>query len=335
MKRSLGIAASLVLALLLVREMSRQNPIVGGPCSEFMFTDSGWVMEMHVIVPATFDVWQLGSTLDTVGFRPGITGVDFMCITPESLQQPLVYNRVSDLILLFGPETPFQAAVLSYGEAPEAAIAAPRPGQSICYKDGGDFYYLDNTPTLGAPNDESGATGEVRGTVTDTLGVPIAGVVVRYHDWMGYSVVTDTGGHYSFTDLASRQYINFSHPDFVWTYRIQQVWPESTVELSVMMSRLESVGDDDRRPNATTLSFNYPNPFNPSTTFDLHLQHAGFVSVRVYTVGGDEVARLVEANLNPGIHRLRWNAEGLSSGVYLCRLRAANQTVTRKVLLVR
>ena len=335
MKRSIFIAGALALAVALITEMSRENPIMGGPCSEFMFTDGGWVMEMQMFLPDTLDGWRLGGKSDTVAFRPGIAAHQFMLITEESLQAPLTYGKVSDEIMLFSPQSPEPLARLVYGGVPGAAIAAPRRGQSLCYRDGGDFYYLDNSPTLGAPNDEKNAAGEVRGTVTDTLGNPIAQVAVRYHDWMGYVVYTDSEGHYAFTDYAMLQSIYFEHPAYVSVTRTQQVWPESTVEVSVVMSRLVSVPGDGLHPEATTLSVNYPNPFNPSTTFDLHLRRAGFVSVRVYTLTGDEVARLVEANLNPGIHRLHWNAEGLSSGVYLCCLKAADRTVTRKVLLVR
>ena len=82
------------------------------------------------------------------------------------------------------------------------------------------------------------------------------------------------------------------------------------------------------------LEQNYPNPFNPSTTIAFVLPVAGMVNLAVYDALGREVAILAQGMLEAGSHRYQFSAQGLCSGLYLCRLTAAGQTWTRKMLLM-
>ncbi len=68
------------------------------------------------------------------------------------------------------------------------------------------------------------------------------------------------------------------------------------------------------------LSQNYPNPFNPSTAVSYQLSAISFVRLGVYDVLGREVATLVNDIRPAGEHVVRWNAAGMPSGVYMCRL---------------
>ena len=63
------------------------------------------------------------------------------------------------------------------------------------------------------------------------------------------------------------------------------------------------------------------------------LARTASVRLAVYDVNGREVARLVEARQGTGRYRVVWNAEGLASGVYLCRLTADTFTTTQQLVL--
>ena len=65
---------------------------------------------------------------------------------------------------------------------------------------------------------------------------------------------------------------------------------------------------------------NHPNPFNPRTELRFTLGLSGWTEVEISDSRGVVVARLVEGELGPGDHRVEWNAEGVSSGVYYCRI---------------
>jgi hypothetical protein len=82
------------------------------------------------------------------------------------------------------------------------------------------------------------------------------------------------------------------------------------------------------------LQQNYPNPFNPVTEITYALPWDVHATVKVYNVQGSQVATLVEADQRAGFYTIRWDAEGLSSGVYLCALFAGdNRQIIKMVLL--
>lgn len=88
-------------------------------------------------------------------------------------------------------------------------------------------------------------------------------------------------------------------------------------------------------PERFFLAPNWPNPFNPSTTVQFGVRQAGRVTVAVFDVLGRKVVDLVDDRLQPGQYRVRWNADGLASGVYYLRMRAGEFTQTRKMVLMR
>ena len=88
-------------------------------------------------------------------------------------------------------------------------------------------------------------------------------------------------------------------------------------------------------PPAYGLSQNYPNPFNPSTTIKYELPKSSMVRLSVYDLLGREVSVLVNERRDAGVHEVKLDASGLSSGVYLCRLQAGDFTQTKRLLLLR
>ncbi len=80
---------------------------------------------------------------------------------------------------------------------------------------------------------------------------------------------------------------------------------------------------------------NYPNPFNPTTTIEFDLPHAGFVTLKIYNILGEEVVTLVSEELGVGKYECEWDASGLSCGVYFYRLTAGKYDAIKKMLLVK
>ncbi len=74
-------------------------------------------------------------------------------------------------------------------------------------------------------------------------------------------------------------------------------------------------------PDEYLLYQNYPNPFNPSTTIQFNLPTSSVVTLKIYNVLGQEVAKLLDkVSLEDGEHQIEFNAYRLSSGVYFYRL---------------
>jgi hypothetical protein len=83
------------------------------------------------------------------------------------------------------------------------------------------------------------------------------------------------------------------------------------------------------------LNQNYPNPFNPTTDIGFQIPQAAFVSLKVFDVRGNEVARLINKEMHAGSYTETWNAGNLASGVYYYRLTAGSFSQIRKLLLLK
>ena len=84
-----------------------------------------------------------------------------------------------------------------------------------------------------------------------------------------------------------------------------------------------------------SLSQNHPNPFNPVTTISYSLPVSGDVTLIIYNLLGEEIARLIDGFQQAGEYRLTWNASNASSGIYVYRLSAADFTETKKMVLLK
>lgn len=84
-----------------------------------------------------------------------------------------------------------------------------------------------------------------------------------------------------------------------------------------------------------TLQQNYPNPFNPVTTINFNLIKNSDVKLTIFNTSGQIVKEFTSSNLNKGNHTVRFNAEKLNSGIYFYKLDCENQSVTKKMTLLK
>lgn len=97
---------------------------------------------------------------------------------------------------------------------------------------------------------------------------------------------------------------------------------------------ITSVHQDVRevKPRNFKLCANYPNPFNPSTMIVIYLPRSESITLRIYDITGKRIETIIEGEVPAGEHRLQWSAEGLSSGIYLCRMQAKDFSETIKMV---
>lgn len=88
-------------------------------------------------------------------------------------------------------------------------------------------------------------------------------------------------------------------------------------------------------PETNILHQNFPNPFNPRTAIRYAVQSAGFTSLKIFNLLGQEVAVLVEELQLPGEYEVTFESSTLPSGVYFYRLRTGTYAETKKLLLLR
>jgi hypothetical protein len=83
------------------------------------------------------------------------------------------------------------------------------------------------------------------------------------------------------------------------------------------------------------LTGNYPNPFNPTTTFGYSLKDAGHVTLNVYDLTGRLVSELVNTNQPLGSYNVTFNGTNLPSGIYYYRLNVNGFSATQKMVLMK
>ncbi len=78
--------------------------------------------------------------------------------------------------------------------------------------------------------------------------------------------------------------------------------------------------EDPERISGYELMQNYPNPFNPTTTIRYSVPSTSHVTLNVFNPLGQQIATLVNDEIEVGFHEVMFNAAGLASGVYFYRL---------------
>jgi photosystem II stability/assembly factor-like uncharacterized protein len=88
-------------------------------------------------------------------------------------------------------------------------------------------------------------------------------------------------------------------------------------------------------PDKFILHQNYPNPFNPNTSIRYTTGSKEFVSLKIYNLLGKEIATLVNEEKPAGNYDVNFDASGLTSGIYLYRLRAGSYTQSKKMVYIK
>jgi len=88
-------------------------------------------------------------------------------------------------------------------------------------------------------------------------------------------------------------------------------------------------------PAEFMLEQNYPNPFNPSTQIRFGLPRASHITIKVYTINGQEVRTLVDRDFDAGTHTVTFQAQNLPSGTYFYVMQAGTVRQVRQLMLVK
>ena len=86
-------------------------------------------------------------------------------------------------------------------------------------------------------------------------------------------------------------------------------------------------------PNRFRLNQNFPNPFNSTTNISFQLASTGHVLLEVYDITGRRIITLINKTLNQGNHKIVFNAENLSTGIYFYRMENSDYISVKKMIL--
>ncbi len=77
----------------------------------------------------------------------------------------------------------------------------------------------------------------------------------------------------------------------------------------------------------------YPNPSNEAANISFQLAEAGQVMIEIFNLHGRRLAVPVNGWYAAGRHEYTWQAKGLASGLYFCRLRSSSGTMVQKIMV--
>ena len=99
-------------------------------------------------------------------------------------------------------------------------------------------------------------------------------------------------------------------------------------------------GNENILPKKFYVSSNYPNPFNPTTSFYIDVPASGKLTVKIFDVNGRMVKELINTYVNAGRVQSQWsgkNAFGMLSptGIYFLHVETATNYHVQKLALVK
>jgi len=105
----------------------------------------------------------------------------------------------------------------------------------------------------------------------------------------------------------------------------------------------QPTGIEDEIPGVAKkfeLGENYPNPFNPSTTFSYTIPKQAQVRITVFNILGQQIYTNLVNNQEPGTYNFTWNGVDnagmhVSSGVYFYQVNAGQFSATHKMILMK
>ncbi len=186
----------------------------------------------------------------------------------------------------------------------------------------------------------------IYGKITNTLNEPLecAVYVEEVDDQTGYSPVepfkSDSlfGRFYRILDPGMYT-LRIEHPDYdPYIVNNVEVYQDSITNLTIVMPNSSSEG----KSNYIEVSgFSvYPNPFNPRLNISFNITDSSSdVECEVYNIKGQKIAVLTDRVFNKGRHEIIWNSaehsQGISSGVYLIKLKVGDKTSVSKAVMLK
>ena len=148
-------------------------------------------------------------------------------------------------------------------------------------------------------------------------------------DNTSFSVVGFISGSGTTTERQSYSYNDRNSANGDYYYRLKQI------DFDGSFSYSNVINISVETPVTYSLLQNYPNPFNPTTSIQYQLPEAGFVTLKVYDILGNEVITLVNELKYAGSFTVTVNLSSLSSGTYIYELKANTFTKRNKMLLMK
>ena len=79
----------------------------------------------------------------------------------------------------------------------------------------------------------------------------------------------------------------------------------------------------------------YPNPVNEYTTIEYSLNDQSNVSIEIFDLLGKKIANVFEGKQNAGTYKVLYEPNSMTNGIYLCKVSINNNSVVKKMTIVK
>lgn len=276
-----------------------------GPIFEATLGDSTANIKMtsfyETLWTGVFSAWQAGT------YQLSISGYDSTANYVQGLRDLAVGYADTDITL----------------ELDYASLFVPRGGAPT-----GAMVTLAETDALGMALESSASIGTARGRMTGVLAGPVS--------------IPDVNGTISFASATNEASV-YRYAEQGWV-KLDSWMQNGKISASVDEGGIYALGEGigvfaPEIPAQLVLGANAPNPFSAQTAISFGLPVDGSVRVNVFDMSGRLVNTLVNGEMAAANHTLVWdgtdmNGSTVGAGVYFCRLEAAGQVLTQKMLKV-
>jgi C1A family cysteine protease len=119
-----------------------------------------------------------------------------------------------------------------------------------------------------------------------------------------------------------------------YNYRLKQI------DLDGSFAYSDVIEVEVSAPRNFSLSRNYPNPCNPSTTIEYTIAEKATVRLEIFNMLGQKVRTLVAEEKLPGFYKIQWDGlddagTGVPSGLYLYRMQAGSLVASHKMIILK
>jgi hypothetical protein len=332
------------------------TPVVDGDVTDADWSKIPWTpMEWHISFPNTAntgDIYDAGYSPENWDGWDDITAwfkvlwdKDYIYVATRKVDDNYSFLEGTDT----APENIWQndAFQIKMDARPAGEFDAVAPGSEIgfCMVDGLEVYNWwsgalasDRQFELADGDNTSGSESclgkAIFGKQEDTATGYVETMEMAFNLWP--EVIADEAQMFSIMVL-DRDY-DTRDCGFQWAQGIYVKTQEKYGSIVWSSKAAPETGVEDKAvkiPESFVLQQNFPNPFNPTTLISYRLLQSGPVKLEVFDISGRLVSSLVDEKQGAGFHSVNFDAKGLNTGTYLCRLKAGSSTAVRKMLFVK
>ena len=147
-------------------------------------------------------------------------------------------------------------------------------------------------------------------------------------------LISNQDGEYAVVNNENRLYLTFENSECVDCIAHYMLKAKGRIYGSESKAADSPVKHHETK-SMNILYENYPNPFNPITLIRYRLENRSNIRLKIFDITGKEIITLSEGIKEPGEYKAEFDGSNLPSGIYLYRLEAGENILTRKMMLLK